>query len=198
MWITLKVCLQLIQLSKKSTSHNPRSTVGTVTEIHDYLRLLFARVGEPRCPTHQVALTAQTISQMVDNVLSLPEDSRMMLLAPVVKERKGEHIKLLEQIASQGYIRARIDGEICDLSDAPKLELHKKHTIEVVVDRFKVRADLSTRLAESFETALELSGGTAVVASMDDDNAEELVFSANFACPHCGYSVPELEPRFSF
>ncbi|UAX41519.1 excinuclease ABC subunit UvrA [Pasteurella canis] len=188
-----------ISIEQKSTSHNPRSTVGTVTEIHDYLRLLFARVGEPRCPTHQVALTAQTISQMVDNVLSLPEDSRMMLLAPVVKERKGEHIKLLEQIASQGYIRARIDGEICDLSDAPKLELHKKHTIEVVVDRFKVRADLSTRLAESFETALELSGGTAVVASMDDDNAEELVFSANFACPHCGYSVPELEPRlFSF
>ncbi|WP_101775270.1 excinuclease ABC subunit UvrA [Pasteurella oralis] len=188
-----------ISIEQKSTSHNPRSTVGTVTEIHDYLRLLFARVGEPRCPTHQVALTAQTISQMVDKVLSLPEDSRMMLLAPVVKERKGEHVKLLEQIASQGYIRARIDGEICDLSDAPKLELHKKHTIEVVVDRFKVRADLSTRLAESFETALELSGGTAVVASMDDSSAEELVFSANFACPHCGYSVPELEPRlFSF
>ncbi|MDO5055024.1 MAG: excinuclease ABC subunit UvrA [Pasteurella oralis] len=188
-----------ISIEQKSTSHNPRSTVGTVTEIHDYLRLLFARVGEPRCPTHQVALTAQTISQMVDKVLSLPEDSRMMLLAPVVKERKGEHVKLLEQIASQGYIRARIDGEICDLLDAPKLELHKKHTIEVVVDRFKVRADLSTRLAESFETALELSGGTAVVASMDDSSAEELVFSANFACPHCGYSVPELEPRlFSF
>ncbi|MFD1806735.1 excinuclease ABC subunit UvrA [Pasteurella oralis] len=188
-----------ISIEQKSTSHNPRSTVGTVTEIHDYLRLLFARVGEPRCPTHQVALTAQTISQMVDKVLSLPEDSRMMLLAPVVKERKGEHVKLLEQITSQGYIRARIDGEICDLSDAPKLELHKKHTIEVVVDRFKVRADLSTRLAESFETALELSGGTAVVASMDDSSAEELVFSANFACPHCGYSVPELEPRlFSF
>ncbi|EEX51419.1 excinuclease ABC subunit UvrA [Pasteurella dagmatis] len=188
-----------ISIEQKSTSHNPRSTVGTVTEIHDYLRLLFARVGEPRCPTHDVPLAAQTISQMVDKVLSLPEESKMMLLAPVVKDRKGEHVKLLEQIVAQGYIRARIDGEICDLSDAPKLELHKKHTIEVVVDRFKVRSDLATRLAESFETALELSGGTAVVASMDDPKAEEFVFSANFACPHCGYSVPELEPRlFSF
>ncbi|WP_424411464.1 excinuclease ABC subunit UvrA [Pasteurella sp. PK-2025] len=188
-----------ISIEQKSTSHNPRSTVGTVTEIHDYLRLLFARVGEPRCPHHHVPLAAQTISQMVDKVLSLPEESKMMLLAPVVKERKGEHIKLLEQIAAQGYIRARIDGEICDLSDATKLELQKKHTIEVVVDRFKVRSDLATRLAESFETALELSGGTAVVASMDDPKAEELLFSANFACPHCGYSVPELEPRlFSF
>ncbi|OBP36217.1 excinuclease ABC subunit UvrA [Pasteurella multocida] len=188
-----------ISIEQKSTSHNPRSTVGTVTEIHDYLRLLFARVGEPRCPNHDVPLAAQTISQMVDKVLSLPEESKMMLLAPVVKERKGEHVKLLEQIATQGYIRARIDGEICDLSDAPKLELHKKHTIEVVVDRFKVRSDLATRLAESFETALELSGGTAVVASMDEPETEELVFSANFACPHCGYSVPELEPRlFSF
>ncbi|MDG2949119.1 excinuclease ABC subunit UvrA [Exercitatus varius] len=188
-----------ISIEQKSTSHNPRSTVGTVTEIHDYLRLLFARVGEPRCPHHNVPLAAQTISQMVDKVLSQPEDSRMMLLAPVVKARKGEHLKILEQIAAQGYIRARIDGEICDLSDPPKLELQKKHTIEVVVDRFKVRADLATRLAESFETALELSGGTAVVASMDDSTAEELIFSANFACPHCGYSVPELEPRlFSF
>ncbi|MDG2954482.1 excinuclease ABC subunit UvrA [Bisgaard Taxon 10/6] len=188
-----------ISIEQKSTSHNPRSTVGTVTEIHDYLRLLFARVGEPRCPYHNVPLAAQTISQMVDKVLSQPEDSRMMLLAPVVKARKGEHLKILEQIAAQGYIRARIDGEICDLSDPPKLELQKKHTIEVVVDRFKVRADLATRLAESFETALELSGGTAVVASMDDSTAEELIFSANFACPHCGYSVPELEPRlFSF
>ncbi|MDG2959494.1 excinuclease ABC subunit UvrA [Bisgaard Taxon 10/6] len=188
-----------ISIEQKSTSHNPRSTVGTVTEIHDYLRLLFARVGEPRCPHHNVPLAAQTISQMVDKVLSQPEDSRMMLLAPVVKARKGEHLKILEQIAAQGYIRARIDGEICDLSDPPKLELQKKHTIEVVVDRFKVRADLATRLAESFETALELSGGTAVVASMDDSTAEELIFSANFACPHCGYSVLELEPRlFSF
>lgn len=188
-----------ISIEQKSTSHNPRSTVGTVTEIHDYLRLLFARVGEPRCPNHDVPLTAQTISQMVDKVLSLPEDNRMMLLAPIVKGRKGEHVKTLEQIAAQGYIRARIDGEICDLSDPPKLELHKKHTIEVVVDRFKVRPDLATRLAESFETALELSGGTAIVVEMDNPQSEELMFSANFACPHCGYSVPELEPRlFSF
>ena len=188
-----------ISIEQKSTSHNPRSTVGTITEIHDYLRLLFARVGEPRCPNHHIPLAAQTISQMVDKVLALPEESRMMLLAPVVKDRKGEHIKILEHIAAQGYIRARIDGEICDLSDPPKLELQKKHTIEVVVDRFKVRPDLATRLAESFETALELSGGTAVVANMDDPKAEELLFSANFACPHCGYSVPELEPRlFSF
>ncbi|MFZ7306942.1 excinuclease ABC subunit UvrA [Avibacterium avium] len=188
-----------ISIEQKSTSHNPRSTVGTITEIHDYLRLLFARVGEPRCPNHHIPLAAQTISQMVDKVLALPEESRMMLLAPVVKDRKGEHIKILEHIVAQGYIRARIDGEICDLSDPPKLALQKKHTIEVVVDRFKVRPDLATRLAESFETALELSGGTAVVANMDDPKAEELLFSANFACPHCGYSVPELEPRlFSF
>ena len=188
-----------ISIEQKSTSHNPRSTVGTITEIYDYLRLLFARVGEPRCPDHDVPLTAQTISQMVDKVLSLPEESKMMLLAPVVKNRKGEHVKLLDSLSAQGYIRARIDGEICDLSDPPELALQKKHTIEVVVDRFKVRSDLATRLAESFETALELSGGTAVVADMDNPKAEELVFSANFACPHCGYSVPELEPRlFSF
>lgn len=188
-----------ISIEQKSTSHNPRSTVGTITEIYDYLRLLFARVGEPRCPEHDVPLTAQTISQMVDKVLSLPEESKMMLLAPVVKNRKGEHVKLLDSLAAQGYIRARIDGEICDLSDPPELALQKKHIIEVVVDRFKVRSDLATRLAESFETALELSGGTAVVADMDNPKAEELVFSANFACPHCGYSVPELEPRlFSF
>lgn len=188
-----------ISIEQKSTSHNPRSTVGTITEIYDYLRLLFARVGEPRCPEHDVPLTAQTISQMVDKVLSLPEESKMMLLAPVVKNRKGEHVKLLDSLAAQGYIRARIDGEICDLSDPPELALQKKHTIEVVVDRFKVRSDLATRLAESFETALELSGGTAVVANMDNLKAEEFVFSANFACPHCGYSVPELEPRlFSF
>ena len=188
-----------ISIEQKSTSHNPRSTVGTITEIYDYLRLLFARVGEPRCPNHDVPLTAQTVSQMVDKVLSQPDESKMMLLAPVVKNRKGEHVKILESIAAQGYIRARIDGEICDLSDPPKLELQKKHTIEVVVDRFKVRSDLATRLAESFETALELSGGTAIVADMDNPKAEELMFSANFACPHCGYSVPELEPRlFSF
>lgn len=188
-----------ISIEQKSTSHNPRSTVGTVTEIHDYLRLLFARVGEPRCPDHDVPLAAQTISQMVDRVLEEPEGKRLMLLAPVVKERKGEHVKLLESLAASGYIRARIDGEICDLSDPPALELQKKHTIEVVVDRFKVRADLAPRLAESFETALELSGSTAVIADMDNPDAQELMFSASFACPHCGYSLAELEPRlFSF
>lgn len=188
-----------ISIEQKSTSHNPRSTVGTITEIHDYLRLLFARVGEPRCPDHDVTLAAQTVSQMVDQVLAQPEGRRLMLLAPVVKDRKGEHTKTLESLATQGYIRARIDGEVCDLSDPPKLELQKKHTIEVVIDRFKVREDLSTRLAESFETALGMSGGTAIVADMDDSAAEELLFSANFACPICGYSMSELEPRlFSF
>ncbi|GGI67019.1 UvrABC system protein A [Shewanella hanedai] len=191
-----------ISIEQKSTSHNPRSTVGTITEIYDYLRLLFARVGEPRCPTHGQPLAAQTISQMVDKVLELPEGSRQMLLAPVVNNRKGEHVKLLEGLSAQGFIRARIDGEVCDLTDPPELELHVKHTIEVVVDRFKVRDDIQQRLAESFETALELSGGIATVADMDSDTKnkdEELLFSANFACPQCGYSMAELEPRiFSF
>ncbi|OJI55743.1 excinuclease ABC subunit UvrA [Vibrio vulnificus] len=187
-----------ISIEQKSTSHNPRSTVGTITEVYDYLRLLYARVGEPRCPDHKVPLAAQTISQMVDKVLELPEGAKMMLLAPIVKERKGENVKTLENLAAQGFIRARIDGETCDLTDPPTLELHKKHTIEVVVDRFKVRGDLQQRLAESFETALELSGGIAVIAPMEGDG-EEIVFSANFACPHCGYSMQELEPRlFSF
>ncbi|MDW3154311.1 excinuclease ABC subunit UvrA [Vibrio sp. 779(2023)] len=187
-----------ISIEQKSTSHNPRSTVGTITEVYDYLRLLYARVGEPRCPTHHAPLAAQTISQMVDKVIEMPEGSKMMLLAPIVKERKGEHVKTLENLAAQGFIRARIDGETCDLSDPPTLELHKKHTIEVVVDRFKVRPDLQQRLAESFETTLELSGGIAVVAPMDGDG-EEIIFSANFACPQCGYSMQELEPRlFSF
>jgi len=189
-----------ISIEQKSTSHNPRSTVGTITEISDYLRLLFARVGEPRCPEHSLALTAQTISQMVDRVLSLAEGTKIMLLAPVIRERKGEHTKTLENLAAQGYIRARIDGQVCDLSDPPSLELHKKHSIDVVVDRFKVRDDLKQRLAESFETVLELSGGIAIAAPMDDDSGlEPLVFSANFACPRCGFSMAELEPRsFSF
>jgi len=188
-----------ISIEQKSTSHNPRSTVGTITEVYDYLRLLYARVGEPRCPDHHIPLAAQTISQMVDKVLEHPEGSKMMLLAPIVKERKGEHVKTLQNLAAQGFIRARIDGETCDLSDPPALELHKKHTIEVVVDRFKVRPDLQQRLAESFETTLELSGGIAVVDWMDDNDQEEIVFSANFACPKCGYSMQELEPRlFSF
>ncbi|WP_411359264.1 excinuclease ABC subunit UvrA [Pseudidiomarina salilacus] len=189
-----------ISIEQKSTSHNPRSTVGTITEIYDYLRLMFARVGEPRCPTHDVALAAQTVSQMVDQVLTLPEGEKLMILAPIIQDRKGEHTKVLDNLAAQGFIRARIDGELCDLSDPPKLELQKKHTIEVVVDRIKVRDGLELRLAESFETALELSGGTAIVAPMEaDSKLSNLVFSANFACPHCGYSMQELEPRlFSF
>lgn len=188
-----------ISIEQKSTSHNPRSTVGTITEIYDYLRLLYARVGEPRCPDHKVPLNAQTISQMVDRVLAMPEGSKLMLLAPVVQERKGEHLKTLQHLSAQGFIRARIDGNVCDLSDPPTLDLHKKHSIEVVVDRFKVRDDLQLRLAESFETALQLSSGSAKIAYMDEPDKEELVFSANFACPHCGYSIAELEPRlFSF
>ncbi|MGF1740680.1 excinuclease ABC subunit UvrA [Vibrio profundum] len=187
-----------ISIEQKSTSHNPRSTVGTITEIYDYLRLLYARVGEPRCPDHDAPLAAQTISQMVDNILTSPEGDKKMLLAPIVRERKGEHVKTLGNLAAQGFIRARIDGEICDLSDPPTLELHKKHTIEVIVDRFKVRSDIQQRLAESFETALELSGGIVIVAPMDGAG-EEITFSANFSCPHCGYSMQELEPRlFSF
>jgi excinuclease ABC subunit A len=188
-----------ISIEQKSTSHNPRSTVGTITEIYDYLRLLYARVGEPRCPDHHLPLTAQTISQMVDRVLALDEGTKVMVLAPVLQDRKGEHVKLLDNLAAQGYIRARIDGEVCDLSDPPTLELHKKHTIEVVVDRLKVREDIQLRLAESFETALSLTSGTVKVAYMDEPSKEELVFSANFACPKCGYSMQELEPRlFSF
>ena len=188
-----------ISIEQKSTSHNPRSTVGTITEIYDYLRLLYARVGEPRCPEHHLPLAAQTISQMVDRVLALEEGTKVMVLAPVLQDRKGEHVKLLDSLAAQGYIRARIDGEVCDLSDPPTLELHKKHTIEVVVDRIKVRQDIQLRLAESFETALSLTSGTVKVAFMDEATKEELVFSANFACPQCGYSMQELEPRlFSF
>ena len=188
-----------ISIEQKSTSHNPRSTVGTITEIYDYLRLLYARVGEPRCPEHGQALAAQTVSQMVDKVLELEEGTKVMLLAPIIQGRKGEHIKLLDNLAAQGFIRARIDGEVCDLSDPPPLELHKKHTIEVVVDRIKVRQDIQLRLSESFETTLSLTAGTAKVAFMDETDREELLFSANFACPHCGYSMQELEPRlFSF
>ena len=188
-----------ISIEQKSTSHNPRSTVGTITEIYDYLRLLYARVGEPRCPTHHEPLAAQTVSQMVDKVLALEEGTKVMVLAPVVLNRKGEHVKLLDNLAAQGYIRARIDGDVCDLSDPPTLDLHKKHTIEVVVDRLKVREDIQLRLSESFETALGLTAGSAKVAFMDEPDREELLFSANFACPHCGYSMQELEPRlFSF
>ncbi len=188
-----------ISIEQKTTSHNPRSTVGTITEIHDYLRLLFARVGTPRCPTHDEPLRAQTISQMVDKTLALPAESRYLLLAPVLVERKGEQRKLLDSLRAQGFIRARIDGEVVDLDEAPALDARRKHTIEVVVDRFRVKPDLGLRLAESFETAIRLSHGIARIAEMDDDRTPELVFSANFACPLCGYSIPELEPRlFSF
>lgn len=187
-----------ISIEQKATSHNPRSTVGTITEIYDYLRLLYARVGEPRCPTHHVSLHAQTISQMVDQVLTLPIDTKAMILAPVVRERKGEHVVLLQQLQAQGYVRARIDGEMCELDSPPKLSLRTKHTIEVVVDRFKVRPEVAQRLSESFENALNLSEGLVVVASMDGE-FEELLFSSKFACPECGYSLSELEPRlFSF
>ncbi len=187
-----------ISIEQKTTSHNPRSTVGTITEIYDYLRLLFARAGKPRCPTHHIDLEVQTVSQMVDQVLGLPEGSKLMLLAPVIRDRKGEHVQLFESLKAQGYLRVRVDGTVYDLDAVPALELRKKHTIEVVIDRFKVRDDLQLRLAESFETALKLANGIAVVAWMDGDG-EEIVFSANYACPHCGWSLPELEPRlFSF
>ncbi len=187
-----------ISIEQKATSHNPRSTVGTITEIYDYLRLLYARVGEPRCPTHHVSLHAQTISQMVDQALALPTDSKVMILAPVVRERKGEQVQLLQQLQAQGYVRARIDGVLYELDSPPKLGLRTKHTIEVVVDRFKVRPDIAQRLSESFENALNLAEGLAIVASMDEQ-FDDLVFSSKFACPECGYSLSELEPRlFSF
>ena len=187
-----------ISIEQKSTSHNPRSTVGTITEIYDYLRLLFARAGEPRCPTHDHPLAAQTVSQMVDTVLAMPEGQRMMLLAPVVQDRKGEHKDVLDNLRAQGFVRARVNGDVIELDNPPELELRKKHTIEAVVDRFKVRGDLQQRLAESFETALEMADGIARVVSMDDPS-DTTLFSARFSCPSCGYSISELEPRmFSF
>ncbi len=186
-----------ISIEQKSTSHNPRSTVGTITEIYDYLRLLFARVGTPTCPTHQLPLTAQTIGQMVDHVLEMEEGSKMLMLAPVIKEKKGEHLHVIDKLKKEGFIRARIDGIIIEIDEAPALEKNKKHTIEVVVDRFKVKEDINLRLAESFETALELSDGIAIIAPFD--GGEETVFSSKFSCPHCGYAIRELEPRlFSF
>ncbi len=188
-----------ISIEQKSTSHNPRSTVGTVTEVHDYLRLLYARAGTPRCPDHQVDLAAQTVSQMVDAVLDHPEGTALMLLAPRIAERKGEHAELLEELQAGGFVRARIDGKVIELDQAPKLDVKRKHTVEAVVDRFKVRPDLKQRLAESFETALRLGAGVARVAYMNDPDRTELVFSDKFACPICNYSLGELEPRlFSF
>ena len=193
-----------ISIEQKSTSHNPRSTVGTITEIYDYLRLLYARVGSPRCPDHHFPLEAQTVSQMVDQVLALANDpktaeQRWMLLAPVVRERKGEHAQVFEQLRAQGYVRVRVDGVLYEIDAVPPLALRVKHTIEAVVDRFKPREDLKQRLAESFETALKLGDGMALVQSLDDANAEPLLFSSKYSCPVCEYALPELEPRlFSF
>jgi excinuclease ABC subunit A len=188
-----------ISIEQKSTSHNPRSTVGTVTEVHDYLRLLYARAGIPRCPDHHIDLAAQTVSQMVDAVLAHPEGTAMMLLAPAISERKGEHAELIEELQAGGFVRARIDGNVVELDQAPKLDVRRKHTVEAIVDRFRVRPDLTQRLAESFETALRLGAGVARVAFMDEAERAELVFSNKFACPICNYSLTELEPRlFSF
>ena len=188
-----------ISIEQKSTSHNPRSTVGTVTEIYDYLRLLFARAGIPRCPDHGTDLEAQTVSQMVDQVLAMPEGTRLMLLAPVVADRKGEHVQLMQDLMAQGFIRARINGEVYELDQPPALDLRKKHRIDAIVDRFKVKDDIRLRLAESFETALRLADGVARIAYIDDANEEEIIFSDRFACNICGYSLTELEPRlFSF
>ncbi len=186
-----------ISIEQKSTSHNPRSTVGTVTEIYDYLRLLFARVGQPRCPTHNTTLEAQTVSQIVDQILSYPIDTKIMLLAPIAKNRKGEYVQQLEALRSQGFVRARINGEIVELDQAPKLDLHKKHTIEVVIDRIKVKPDNQTRIADSIETATNLTNGLVTINLMDTN--EEINCSTKFSCPTCGYSITELEPRiFSF
>ena len=201
-----------ISIEQKSTSHNPRSTVGTITEIYDYLRLLFARVGDPHCPEHNVKLEAQTVSQMVDKVMALPDDSRIMVLAPMIRERKGEHLHVFSELRSSGFIRARVDGLVCEIEYPPELEKNKKHSIDVVIDRLKIKPGLEQRLAESFETAIQLADGLAVVSFMDEDDkegkndkknkkdeTEDLVFSSLFACPQCGHSISELEPRlFSF
>ncbi|NIP17924.1 MAG: excinuclease ABC subunit UvrA, partial [Xanthomonadales bacterium] len=189
-----------ISIEQKSTSHNPRSTVGTITEIYDYLRLLFARVGTPCCPDHGIPLEAQTITQMVDQILALPAGARVMLLSPVVRSRKGEHAQLFDELRAQGYVRVRVDGAVYGIDEVPDLELRKKHTIEVVVDRFRIREDLKQRLAESLETTLHLSDGLALVSPMDPDGElEEKLFSARYSCVHCDYSLQELEPRmFSF
>ena len=188
-----------ISIEQKSTSHNPRSTVGTITEIYDYLRLLFARVGEPFCPEHNLKLEAQTISQMVDKVMTLAIGTRIMVLAPIVRERKGEHLHVFDELKTSGFIRARVDGILCEIEYPPELEKNKKHSIDVVVDRLKVAKGIEQRLAESFETAVQMAEGIAVVSKIDDENDEEILFSALFACPKCGHSISELEPKlFSF
>ena len=187
-----------ISIEQKSTSHNPRSTVGTITEIYDYLRLLYARAGEPRCPDHNLSLEAQTVSQMVDQVLALPEGSKILVLAPMISERKGEHLHVFQELKSQGFIRGRVDGLVIDLDEAPQLDKKKKHSIDAVVDRLKVDDSQRLRLAESIETGLNLSDGQIIIQSMDDA-FQPLMFSSKFACSHCGYSIAELEPRiFSF
>ncbi|MGH6631375.1 MAG: excinuclease ABC subunit UvrA, partial [Burkholderiales bacterium] len=186
-----------IAIEQKATSHNPRSTVGTVTEIHDYLRLLYARVGEPHCPDHGISLSAQSVSQMVDHVLQLAQDTRLMILAPLLVGRKGENLELFEDLRAQGFVRLRVDGEVHDIDSVPKLAKTRKHTIEIVVDRLKIRPEAKQRLAESFETALRHADGRALAVEMD--GGQEHLFSARFACPICSYSLPELEPRlFSF
>src|SRR5450759_3507908 len=186
-----------ISIEQKATSHNPRSTLGTVTEIHDYLRLLFARVGDPYCPEHAIKLEAQTISQMVDHVLAMPEGTKLMLLAPAVVNRKGEQLDLFDELRAQGFARLRVDGKVFEIDAVPKLDKNKKHTVDVVVDRVKVTPDIKQRLAESFETALRHGDGRAIVADME--SGKEVLFSSKFSCPVCDYSLPELEPRlFSF
>ena len=190
-----------ISIEQKATSHNPRSTVGTITEIYDYLRLLYARVGDPRCPEHEVTLEAQTISQMVDQTMALPEGSKIMLVAPVVRNRKGEFMNLLQGMHAQGYIRARVDGQVIDLAEPPVLKKNFKHDIDIIIDRLIIKPGNEQRMAESFETALELAEGVAEVVVLADESQSErtLVFSSRYACPHCGYSLSELEPRlFSF
>ena len=188
-----------ISIQQKSTSHNPRSTVGTVTEIHDYLRLLFARVGTPKCPTHNLALEAQTISQMVDQILAMPKDTKIMLLAPIVQNKKGEHLQLLDQLRGQGFVRARINNLVVELDAVPKLSSTKKHTIEIVVDRLSIKAEHQIRLADSLETALNLADGIVNIVVLDEKHPQEHVFSAKYSCHHCGYSISELQPRlFSF
>jgi len=188
-----------ISIEQKSTSHNPRSTVGTITEVYDYLRLLYARVGTPRCPDHGIPLEAQTVSQMVDATLAMDPEKRLMLLAPVIRDRKGEHVQVFEQLRAQGFVRARVDGAVYDLDAVPPLTLRQKHTIEVVIDRFRPRDDIKQRLAESFETALRLGDGLVILADMDDAKAADQLMSSRYSCPVCDYSLPELEPRlFSF
>ena len=198
-----------ISIEQKATSHNPRSTVGTITEIYDYLRLLYARVGDPRCPDHNITLEAQTVSQMVDQTMALPEGTKVMLLAPVVRDRKGEHMNLFQSMHAQGYIRARVDGQVIDLSEPPALKKTLKHNIDIIIDRLVIKEGNEQRMAESFETALELAEGVAEILIMpsgtsegndsETQKEETLIFSARYACPHCGYSLSELEPRlFSF